>query len=165
MEQLGIQPLQLLFQVINFTLMVVLLTKFLYKPILKALDARRKKIAEGLEYTQKMQEEKDKNENRKEEVLNKAKEEARKIIEEGKDAGKRMEAEIIEKAQKEADAIKEKGKKELEMERLEMEKELKVQTVEIAGNWVEVVLGKVLDSKKQQEIINKKLQELEHTLK
>lgn len=165
MEQLGIQPLQILFQVFNFVVMVVLLKKFLYKPILKALDARRKKIAEGLEYTQKMQEEKEKNEKKREEILSKAKEEAKEIIQEGKAAGKNVETEIIAKAQKEANAILEKGKKELEMERSEMEQELKIQTVEIASNWVEEVLGKVLDTKKQQEIINKKLQELERAFK
>lgn len=165
MEQLGIEPFQLLFQVFNFALMVVLLTKFLYKPILKVLEERRKKIAEGLEYAQKMQEEKNKNEKKLDEILNKAREEVRKIIQEGKDAGKRLEAEIIEKAQKEASAIMEKERKELEMERSEMEKELKFQTVKIAGNWVEAVLGKLLDTKKQQEIINKNLQELERTLK
>lgn len=165
MEQLGIEPIQLLTQIFNFTVMVVLLTKFLYKPILKALEERRKKIAEGLEYTQKMQEEKDKNEKKREEIINKAKEDARKIIEEGKTAGKKLEAEIILKAQKEAVSLLEKGRNELEMERLEMEKELKDQTIQIASNWVEVVLSKVLDSKKQQAVINKKLQELAHTLK
>ncbi len=160
MEQLGIEPIQLLTQVLNFSLMVFLLTKFLYKPILKSLEARRKKIAEGLEYTQKMEEEKAKNEKKREEIISQAKEEARKIIQEGKNTGKLLEGEIVEKAHKEAEAILQKAKEELEMERSQMEVQLRSQTVEIAKTWVEAVLGKILGTKAQQTIINKKIQEM-----
>ena len=49
MENIGIEPYQLLTQVINFALMIFILTKLLYKPILKGLEERKKKIEEGLE--------------------------------------------------------------------------------------------------------------------
>lgn len=160
MEQLGIQPLQLLTQIFNFVLMVVLLSKFLYKPILKVLDARRKKIAEGLEYTQKMQKEIEKNEIKREEILSKAKDEARRIIDEGKLRGKQKEEEIIKKAQEEASILLTKGREELNAQRQELEKDLRSKTVDIAQNWVEAVLSKVLDTKTQQTIINKKIRDL-----
>ena len=54
MEKLGIEPILLLTQVINFTILVVVLTKFLYKPILKMLDERKKKIEEGLTLSREM---------------------------------------------------------------------------------------------------------------
>lgn len=160
MEQLGIQPIQLLTQVFNFVVMIVLLSKFLYKPILKALEARKKKIQDGLAYTQKMEEEAQKNEKRREEIISRAKEEARQIVEEGKIAGKRMETEILTKAQAEANSILEKGRQELVMEKAEMENQLRRQTVEIAKSWVEAVLTKTLGIKTQQTIINKKIQEM-----
>lgn len=160
MEQLGIEPIQLLTQVFNFVVMVVLLTKFLYKPILKALEARKKKIAEGLEYAEKMQQEAEKNEKKRQEIIDKAKEEARKIIEESKKTGKQVETEIINKAQQEASLILVKARETLTQEREEMERQLRVKTVEIAQGWVSVVLGKVLGGKTQTAIINKKIQEL-----
>ena len=54
MDKLGIEPVMLLTQVINFLVLVILLTKFLYKPILKLIDERRKKIEEGLQLAQEM---------------------------------------------------------------------------------------------------------------
>lgn len=165
MDKLGIEPIQLLTQIFNFVVMLVLLTKFLYKPVLRALSERRKKIQEGLAYADKMQEELEKSDKKRQEVIDKAKDEARKIIEESKKSGKLLEAEIVEKAHKEAGAILEKGRKELEMEKTEMERELRGNTVEIAQTWVETVLGDVLSAKNQKEIINRKLKELAKHIK
>lgn len=165
MDKLGIEPVQLLTQIFNFVVMVILMSKFLYKPILKALEDRRKKIQAGLEYAEKMQVELEKTGKKRQEVIDAAKEEARKIIEESKKTGKLLEAEIVEKAHNEAAVILDKGRKELEMERVDMEKQLTSQTVDIAQTWVETVLGKVLSVKNQQQIINKKLQELAHHVK
>ena len=60
MEKLGIQLPMLLTQIVNFTIMLLLLTKFLYKPILKALKERKEKISQGLIYAEKMQAEEEK---------------------------------------------------------------------------------------------------------
>lgn len=165
MDKLGIEPIQLLTQVFNFVVMVVLLTKFLYKPILKALEERKKKIQAGLEYAEKMEEELEKTDKKRQAVIDAAKDEGRKIIEESKKTGKLLEAEIIEKAHKEAAGILDKGRKELELERAEMEKQLQLNTVEIAQTWVKTVLGNVLSVKNQQAIIDKKLKELAKQIK
>ncbi len=165
MEQLGIQPFQLGTQVLNFLIMVFLLSKFLYKPILKALEERKKKIQEGLEYTQKMKEEVEKSEKKRQEIISQAKEEAKKIVEDGKKAGKKLEEEIIVKAHTEAGAILGKAREEIEREKSEMEKDLRSQTVEIAQSWVEAVLGKVLGEKAQKTLINQKIEDLSKLVK
>ncbi len=160
MEKLGIEPIQLLTQVFNFAVMVFLLGKFLYKPILQGLEKRRQKIAEGLEYAAKMQEERELNEKKREEIIKKAKVEAQKIIEESKKIGRQVEADLTEKAQKETNAILAKAREELVMEKSEMERELRVQTVELAKTWVEAVLRETLGTKSQQTIINKKIADI-----
>lgn len=160
MDKLGIEPLQLLTQTFNFFVMVIVLTKFLYKPILKALEERKKKIEEGLQYAEEMKEELAKNEKVREDIINKAKDEAKKIVEEGKKTGSRLEEEIIAKAQMEAKNILEKGRQEIELERLKMEKDLRSQTIYIVFDVVEAVLGKIIDLKTQRKIIAKKIQEI-----
>lgn len=165
MDKLGIEPIQLLTQIFNFTVMVLVLSKLLYKPILKALEERKKKIEEGLLYTEKMKEEMEKSEKARQDIINKAKEEARKIVEEGKKAGRKLEAEIIEKAQGEAKGVVEKGRKEIELERHVMEKELRRQTIEISSSLAEAVLRNILDINAQRKTIDKKIQELAKHLK
>ncbi|MCL4360059.1 F0F1 ATP synthase subunit B [Patescibacteria group bacterium] len=160
MEKLGIQPVQLFTQVINFLVMVIILAKFLYKPILKALDERRKKIEAGLRYAEETKAELEKSEKRRKDIVAEAKDEARHIIDEAKQSGKKLEAEIVEKAHKEAEQIIAKGKSEVELERSEMEKELRAGTISVASAMVESVLRGALDAKTQHAIIGKKLQAL-----
>ena len=159
MEQLGIQPVQLLAQILNFALLVFLLNKVLYKPIVKALEERKKKIAEGLVYSDKMKAELEKSDKKGQEVISNARDEAKKIFDEAKKSSRKMEAETLEKAQKEAAGIIEKGRKEVVAQRAEMEKQLKDETVNIAGRIVEKLLSDVLDSRGHEAIINRKIKE------
>ncbi len=165
MEQLGIEPIQLLTQVINFVIMVLLLSKFLYKPIMKGLDERRKKIEEGLAYTEKMKEEMEKIDKKKREATDQAKEEAKNIIDDGKKTGKSLEQEIIEKAHKEAEQIVEKGREELMSERVLMEKQLKAQTIDIAQSMARKILEDALNPEDQKAIIDKKIAEISKLVK
>ena len=45
LKQFGIEPTLLIAQIINFSILLFVLTKFLYKPILKAID----KVADDLD--------------------------------------------------------------------------------------------------------------------
>src|SRR4030042_360388 len=49
MDALGVNVGFLLFQIFNFTIVAVLLYAWAYKPILRALENRKNKIAQGLE--------------------------------------------------------------------------------------------------------------------
>ena len=162
MENIGIEPSQLLTQVINFLLMVILLTKLLYKPVLKALDERKKKIEESLRLAEEIKLEADKNEKKRQEIINKSKQEAKQIIEEAKKTAKQVEAEIIMKAHNEAEMIIEKGKKDIEGEREQMEKQLRNKTIEIASEMAEKVIGMVLSDSDHHKIINNKLKDLKN---
>ena len=109
MENLGIQPISLLLQSINFLLLLLILKKFLYKPILKVLADRKKKIEEGLSYSDKMKSEFEKSEKKRDEILVRARSDGKTIIEEAKRAAKKREEELLEKAQREAQEIIAKG--------------------------------------------------------
>ncbi len=165
MDKIGVEPVALLTQILNFLLMVFILTKILYKPILKMLDERKKKIEEGLKYTEKMQLEMDKLEKKKEEVLDKAHEEAKKIIEEGKKAGKSVEADIIKSAHEEAKHIIESGKKDVDSEKAKMLKTLHRETIDISVSMVEKILKDVLSPEDQKSIIDKKLKQIARLVK
>jgi len=54
MEKLGIEPSLLLAQIINFAIIVVVLSKLLYKPILSMLEKRKREIEESLRLTDKL---------------------------------------------------------------------------------------------------------------
>lgn len=160
MEKLGISPIQLATQIINFIIFAFVLRKLLYKPLLKLLEERKRKIQEGLEYTEKMKKEVEESENKRIEIIDKAKGEARKIIDEAKRAAKTVENEILHKASKESESYMEKAKKEIAWRAEEMKKEMQKETIEVATAIVERVLSQVLDETSQKVIINKKIHQL-----
>lgn len=161
MEKLGIDPTMLITQIINFTIMVVILTKFLYKPILKMLDERKKKIEDGLELAEKMKLKEEELQKEKEKILDQAKEEGQKIIEEYKNRAKKAELEIIMAANNESAEIKEKAKNELGREREKMQDDLQKQVLSIALAMTKTVVDQILDKNAQSDLIEKKLKLLE----
>ncbi|OGG04467.1 ATP synthase F0 subunit B [Candidatus Gottesmanbacteria bacterium RBG_16_37_8] len=165
MEKLGIQPIPLLLQVINFLLLLLLLKKFLYAPILQMLKDRRKKIEEGLEFGEKMKVEFDKSEKKRSEIVNKGKIEAQKIVEEARKTAKKKEEELIDKAEKEAAEIIERAEKELAVMKEKLEKDIHGKAIEVAQRLVEKLIKDALSETAQKAIIDKKIKEVTNQLK
>ncbi|MBI4058597.1 F0F1 ATP synthase subunit B [Candidatus Gottesmanbacteria bacterium] len=161
MEQLGIELPLLLTQVVNFAIMLVVLTKLLYKPILNALSERRKKIEEGLAFTEKAKQEEEKLAMRKQEMLRDTRDEVKVILENARSEAKQAREDLIAAARKESEAERKRMEKELESRFEEMRRDLSVQTVDIAAEMVKRLLGDILTTEDQHKLIYKQLERLE----
>lgn len=115
MDKLGVDPLVIGFQIFNFGLLVFVLNKFLYKPILKALKAKSQEfdeIAAKKEELAKKEEDLGSKgdaitrETQKEKlvILKEARLEAARIKKEAKDEAERKAKEMLQKVKKDFDA-------------------------------------------------------------
>lgn len=161
MDKLGIEPKLLLAQIINFSIIIFVLSKLLYKPILTMLEKRKKEIEEGLKITERMREEEEKFEVKKQKMLETTRKEAQGIIEEARKQGKDEEREIIAAAHKEAEEIVEKGKKDAELARLDMEKGVHSSAIELAVAMSKRLISKVISTDDQHKLISKNIKEIE----
>jgi len=161
MEQLGIEPKLLLAQIINFSIIIFVLSKLLYKPILAMLEKRKKEIEKGLALSQRMQEEEVKLKQKQEKMLDETRKQARMILEEAKKQGKEAEREIVNEAHKEAKEIVEKGRLELAHLHKEMEKDLRKESVALATAMAKRLLVSVMKEDKQHQLLESQLKELE----
>jgi F-type H+-transporting ATPase subunit b len=161
MEQLGIEPNLLLAQIVNFLIIFFVLSKLLYKPILGMLEKRKKEIAAGLELTEKMRQEEEKMNIRKEKFLEEAHKEAQNIVEAGKKEADAQGKEIIEAAHEAAGGIIAKGKVDVAALRASMEKDVRRAAVDIAVAMSKQLLSKILTPADQHKLIQKHLKELE----
>ena len=161
MEKLGIQVPLLLTQIVNFTLMVVILTKLLYKPILKGLKERRKAIEAGLKAAEKARTEEEKLAQKRQELLKETQAEARVILENAKKEGKRLKEELLAEGKEELVKTKVKMEKELQSKFEDPSAQVVAQTVDIVLAIVKMLIPEVIDTPKQHEIIKKQLKELE----
>ena len=151
---------QILLQVVNFGLLLFVLTKVLYKPITKVLEERTKKIKEGLEAAEKNIAEKEKIEDLKKKELFNAQKQAIEIIQEERKKATKQGQEIIEKARLEAKVATEREQK-LLFERLkEEEKRLKSEVAKIATLTAQKIITKTLGESDQRKLIKKQITSL-----
>lgn len=161
MEKLGIEPTLLLAQAVNFFIILVLLNKLLYKPILAMIAKRKKEIEEGLALTTKMKEEEEKMKVREEKAMAKAREEALVIIEAAKKQAKEVEKEILAKAHEQAAQQIVSAKEEVVELKKEAQESLQKQSIELAVIMAKRLLSSVLTAKEQHSVITSRVKDLE----
>ena len=161
MEKLGIELPLLLTQIVNFTIMVIILTKILYQPILKSLAERRKRIADGLAYTEKAEKEKEKLVKKQQEILKDTRDEARMILENAKKDGNRLKEELLILGKQELSQLRVKQEQELDARLKELRRELQSHTVEIAAEMAKRVIGDIVTDEAQHKLIHKTLTRIE----
>jgi F-type H+-transporting ATPase subunit b len=102
-ETFGWNPWLFLSQVISFLIVALLLRRFAYKPILRVLEERRRKIEEGQINAEKIRKELAEAEKRYQEILAKANADGQKMIDEARESA----AHLSERKQQEAIAAAE----------------------------------------------------------
>jgi F-type H+-transporting ATPase subunit b len=146
-------------QLINFVILLGLLTFFGYKPIRRMLDERSNRIKLSMEQAEATKQE---YENARIEVANqisKARDEGQSIIGQAAQAGDRIREEARQEARKEAQVIVERTRADLEREREKVVDELRKEFVDTAILAAEKVLIETLDKEKHRRLIKKTLEE------
>src|SRR3989344_7107536 len=160
MEALGVELPLLLTQILNFSIVLFVLNRFLYKPILKVLEERKRKIEEGLAWSEKAAVEEEKIAKRKQEVLREARDEARVIMDNAKKDAQRLRDDIVAAGHQEVATLKVRQQKELEAEFEKNSRELTGKTVEIATAMVKQILPDVLTSADQHQLVTSQLKKI-----
>ena len=121
---LGIQWSALIAQMINFVILIFVLTKFVYKPILKVIDERRTLVSDSMKKIEEIDRRKEVIDAERTVILRKADEEAGALLERAKAETEVMRAEIEKAAHAQAGAILAKAKEQTENDRTVMFKEV-----------------------------------------
>jgi F-type H+-transporting ATPase subunit b len=161
MEKLGIEPTLLAAQVVNFLVIVLVLQKLLYKPILTMLEKRKKEIAEGVALTQKMREEEEKLKEKLEKALAKAREDALDVIEDAKKQAKEMEKELMVETHAQAAAMIARAKTEAQEVHKATQAAIRKEAVDLAVIMAKRLLHSILTVKEQHALISKRVKDLE----
>ncbi len=111
LKQFGINPILLAAQVVNFLILLFILQRFLYKPLLKVLAERKKKIAESLKNAEEIEKRLLETEEEKEKILAKASTEAQKLLDDARKELEILRDEMKQSAQQQAEQIIKKVKR------------------------------------------------------
>ncbi|MFA5777095.1 MAG: F0F1 ATP synthase subunit B [Parcubacteria group bacterium] len=148
----------LIAQIVNFSIVLFVLYKFAYGPLVKVMNDRTEKIEKGLRDAKEANKKLTETEEREKEVLSKARKEAQAIIEVADKTALKNKEDLLNEAKKKSEEIVANTQKQLEEEKKKMMSEVKS---EIA-NLVVAATGKVIDEKmdsgKDREIIKKAIE-------
>jgi F-type H+-transporting ATPase subunit b len=147
----------LLAQMVNFVIVLLVLYKFAYKPILKTLNDRTKKIEKGLKDSAEASQKLEEMTQKEKEILTQAKKEAQEIIKKSENEAKKN-AESITFEMKEKNAkMLESAKAMIEEEKKKMLLEIKSEVADLVVMATEKVIAEKMDLNKDKEIIEKSL--------
>lgn len=149
------------YMTVTFLLLLFILGKFAWKPILNMLKEREDKISSSLEMAKQTQEEMKKLKADNELLLKEAKDERDNIIKEANKIKETIINEAKSKAQSEADKIVESARENINNERMAAMIDLKNQIAELSIMVAEKVLTHELSDKaKQKEVLENELKNI-----
>jgi F-type H+-transporting ATPase subunit b len=159
MEGLGISLPMLIAQIINFVILFGLLYLVAYKPIMRMLDERSRKIKESMDQTEYIKEQAARAEDETKRSIERAHSEGQKIIDRAVQAGEKMRLKAQQEAKKEAETLIAKAQAEIERERDDAISELRRSFADITVLAAGKVIDRTLDKEKHRQLIDKVLEE------
>ncbi|ATF74892.1 F0F1 ATP synthase subunit B [Pasteurella multocida] len=147
-------------QLIAFAIFVAFCMKFVWPPIIKAIEERQRSIANALASAEAARKEQADTKALVEQEITEAKMQAQQII----DLANKRRNEILEEVKVEAETTKakiiEQGYAEVEAERKRVQEELRVKVASLAIAGAEKIVGRTVDEAANSDIIDKLVAEL-----
>lgn len=153
MERLGINGGFLLAQIINFLILFIAMAALAWRPLIRALEARRERIAKGLEDARLAEQARANAEREAQKLIDQRRAEAQKMVEEGRARGEEQARTVISDAQREAEEIRQRARAEAEEERNATLGEVRSQVAQLAVAAAERVLERSLDDKTAHSVV------------
>jgi F-type H+-transporting ATPase subunit b len=156
-KALRINVPSLLAQLINFTLLLVLLSVLLYRPLLRVLDERKRRIQDGLDAAEEAKQRLSETEQDVAKELENARQEGQELITQAQQMATRLREEGRQQARTEAEQLLERARSEIQLERDAAIAELRREFGGLAIAAAERVIERSLDEKTHRELIEEVL--------
>jgi F-type H+-transporting ATPase subunit b len=164
LETLGINLPSLLWHTVNFVVLLALLWRFLYKPVVRMLDERSSRIRESMERAETIKEQLARTNEETRLALESARKEAQAIADQAAQIGEQIKAQARKDAQAEADKILVQAKQQIEQERRQVMAELRLDLVTLVVAAAGKVIGQQLDDRDQHQLVEDFLRSNGHRL-
>lgn len=161
MEQLGINLPALAAQIINFTILLLILRAVAYQPILRMLDERADRVRESLAEAERARAEARRTEDEFQQKRIDALKQGQEIVARANQAAERIHEEGLALARKEAADLLAKSRSEIERERQQAIADIRSRTADLALMAASRVLKSSLDTPEHYRLVEEALNEAE----
>ncbi len=139
-------------QLVNFLLVMIVLWKFAYKPIIKMLDDRTARIDKSMKDAEHVEKRVAALEDERKMIVAEARKEASVIVEIARTDAEALKTDLVEKSKREVERVIVHGKAQLKSEQESMMREARKELVEIAVAAAKKILIESVDDKKANSL-------------
>ena len=150
---LGINGKIFLAQIVNFFLLMYILKRFLYKPLLKIMHEREMRIKDGLKNADKAEARIVEIEEDARKQLEKAAKDADKILEKAHAEGEEHKNDLMREAQEEIIRLREEAKESLKKEKVRLLEEVRKETGKIAVEIAKKIVQEKISTTDKQKLL------------
>lgn len=158
-EALGINPGLLLAQLVNFVVLLLILKKFAFKPILTFVQERTKKIEEGLRNAENATEALAKAQQDQDAIIQEARAEGRSIVAEARAHAEKQAQELLAKNAEQIAALNAKHEADMKALHAQMMKEVRAEASSLVFAVTEKVLREKLNDATDKKMVETYLAE------
>ena len=156
---LGISLPTLLAQIVNFAILFGLLYLVAYKPVMRMLDERSRKVKESMEQTEYIKEQAAHAEEEAERRIEVASKEGQEVIARAARTGEEVRQQAQQEAREEAESLVVRARAEIQRERDDAIDELRREFADLTILAAEKVIDRSLDKEAHRQLIDKTLEE------
>ena len=149
----GLDPIILAAQVVNFLIIAWILNRFLIRPLMANMKARREKIALGLEDAEKARKALEDAAKERDTILQDASAEAFRLLQNARDEAERLRAAALERAGADAERLIVEARGVMALERQDMEKAVRSLSLELSGKILENVVEGLFSDEEKRRIV------------
>ena len=153
------EPGLIFWTAITFVIVMLILKKLAWGPIITALQEREKGIQSSIDRAHQAKDESEAILRKNRELLSKADAESDRIIREGKEYAEKLRADITDKAHSEAQKMIATAKDEIEQEKRRALDVLRNEVADLAVKGAEKIIKTALDADMQKKIVNSMIED------
>lgn len=161
LKNFGLDPIMLGAQIFNFLIILFILRRFLYKPVLDLLKNRENIISEGLKKAQESHELLEKTKKQEEVILKNAQSHAKKIIDEAKNQALAIIKHSQESAKIQAENMVKEAKIQINQEAEAAEQKIIASVGKLSIQMLEKALSGLISDRAQEDIVKRAIRELQ----
>ncbi len=158
--QFGLNGQIFLAQLINFLIVLVVLWRFVYKPVVRFLDERAEKIEKSVKQAEEIEVRVKAIEVEREAVIATARKESAQILEKAHHEAEARGEEIVSAAKREVERVIAKGKQSLAADQEAMLRELRKEVIDLAMKAATRIVQNEIDEKKSKSIAEEVVRKL-----
>jgi F-type H+-transporting ATPase subunit b len=158
-DAFGVDVFKLAFQIVNFLILLFLLNRFLFKPVLRRIDERNAQLSQGLEDAAAAARDRELARAEREAALAEARKESEALVARAAKTAEATSAEILATARTSAEQLTERAREEIAAEKERALAEIRGEVADLALDAAGKLVGSEMDSPTQRRLVEQFLAE------